>query len=305
MWFVLCASVGEPRLGGGPARGRDEARKQTRREGSSRSVGPWLAPVMGLAVGGKAARPDAQQRAQGEGGGVAMWFNLRLKRSRHNRRKLSAKELWAERAAGLWSLSKSASVWALLLGLLGAMGWVGVHTWQTGLRLEWVRVKRVVVEGNQHVTQAEVEAALDYRAGEPFLPMLDPQTSERALERLPWVASARVRKEFPDTVKVKVEERQVAGLAYMGGLRLVDTRGVPFKALGRGESLDVPIVTGLGSDPGALSPEDHGRLREALLIARAYQEAGLERYDSNGEPVYDFGFWANECAKVVGVRQAA
>jgi cell division protein FtsQ len=216
-----------------------------------------------------------------------MLFNLRLKRSRHNRRKLSAKELWAERAAGLWSLSKSASVWVFLLGLLGAMGWVGVHTWQTGLRLEWVRVKRVVVEGNQHVTQAEVEAALDYRAGEPFLPMLDPQTSELALERLPWVANARVRKEFPDTVKVKVEERQVAGLAYMGGLRLVDTRGVPFKALGRGESLDVPIVTGLGSDPGALLPEDHERVREALLIARAYQEAGLERYDRLSEVEVD------------------
>ena len=46
-------------------------------------------------------------------------------------------------------------------------------------------------------------------------------------------------------------------------------------------------------------------LNDLMLVLGNASRQGLERYDSNGVPVYDFGFWANECAKVVGVCQAA
>lgn len=46
-------------------------------------------------------------------------------------------------------------------------------------------------------------------------------------------------------------------------------------------------------------------LNDLMLVLSNASRQGLERYDSNGEPVYDFGFWANECAKMVGVRAAA
>ena len=46
-------------------------------------------------------------------------------------------------------------------------------------------------------------------------------------------------------------------------------------------------------------------LNDLMLILANASKAGLERYDSNGEAVFDFSFWSNECAKVVGVRAAA
>lgn len=38
-----------------------------------------------------------------------------------------------------------------------------------------------------------------------------------------------------------------------------------------------------------------------LLLGHAYL-CGLDRYDVDGEPVFEFGFWSNECAKILGVR---
>lgn len=46
-------------------------------------------------------------------------------------------------------------------------------------------------------------------------------------------------------------------------------------------------------------------LNDLMLVLSNASRQGLERYDNNGEPVYDFGFWANECAKMIGVRKVA
>ena len=46
-------------------------------------------------------------------------------------------------------------------------------------------------------------------------------------------------------------------------------------------------------------------LNDLMLVLSNASRQGLEHYDSNGEPVYDFAFWANECAKIVGVRKVA
>ena len=46
-------------------------------------------------------------------------------------------------------------------------------------------------------------------------------------------------------------------------------------------------------------------LNDLMLVLANASKAGLERWDSNCEPVYDFAFWSNEGAKAVGVRKVA
>lgn len=46
-------------------------------------------------------------------------------------------------------------------------------------------------------------------------------------------------------------------------------------------------------------------LNDLMLVLSNAGKQGLERYDGNGQPVYDFAFWSNECAKMVGVRKVA
>jgi len=46
-------------------------------------------------------------------------------------------------------------------------------------------------------------------------------------------------------------------------------------------------------------------LNDLMLVLANASRQGLEHYDDKGEAVYDFAFWSNECAKMVGVRAAA
>lgn len=46
-------------------------------------------------------------------------------------------------------------------------------------------------------------------------------------------------------------------------------------------------------------------LNDLMLVLANASRQGLERYDEKGEAVYDFAFWSNECAKMVGVRKVA
>lgn len=46
-------------------------------------------------------------------------------------------------------------------------------------------------------------------------------------------------------------------------------------------------------------------LNDLMLVLANASSQGLERYDDKGEAVYDFAFWSNECAKMVGVRKVA
>ena len=46
-------------------------------------------------------------------------------------------------------------------------------------------------------------------------------------------------------------------------------------------------------------------LNDLMVVLANAHATGMERYDDKGEAIYDFGFWANECAKAVGVRKVA
>lgn len=46
-------------------------------------------------------------------------------------------------------------------------------------------------------------------------------------------------------------------------------------------------------------------LNDLQLILANMAREGLDKIGADGEPVYDPAFWANECAKVLGLRRVA
>lgn len=46
-------------------------------------------------------------------------------------------------------------------------------------------------------------------------------------------------------------------------------------------------------------------VNDLMLILGNMAKDGLDRAGSDGEPIYDPGFWADECAKVLGLAKAA
>ncbi len=73
-------------------------------------------------------------------------------------------------------------------------------------------VDRVHFSGLHRVSYDEAHEAAGIRSGD-FMGTLDTGEAEQALEELPWVAHARVRRRWPATVDVNVVERTGAAIA--------------------------------------------------------------------------------------------
>ena len=88
-------------------------------------------------------------------------------------------------------------------------GWFLVHS-------RWLSARVVTVVGSVHTPPAEIAVA--GLAGHPPMVDVDPGAAAARLERLPWVRSATVQRQWPDGVRVTVvEETPVAALAPPAG----------------------------------------------------------------------------------------
>jgi cell division septal protein FtsQ len=110
-----------------------------------------------------------------------------------------------------------------------------------------LKVDRVVVHGNERLSDGEVLADLD--------------GWRRRLLASPWVRDAALRRSFPSTVEVFMSERQPVGIGRLNadGMYLIDEGGVIIDQYGpQYADLDLPIVDGLQF---SITPE--GRVTDA------------------------------------------
>jgi cell division protein FtsQ len=79
------------------------------------------------------------------------------------------------------------------------------------------------IEGVRHLDPAAVAKASGLRVGEQLID-LDTSVAQRKLAALPWVRRVTVTRRWPDTVEVRIGERQgVAVVVLPGGRQLVVT----------------------------------------------------------------------------------
>lgn len=111
----------------------------------------------------------------------------------------------------------------LLLGLLAAVA--ACAAMLVVLHSPLMEDRHIVVSGDAHVGRGEVLAAAGLASP---LPMIDvsPTSAVRGLDRLPWVKSASVSRQWPWTVRVQVLSRVPVGqVADRSGWALVDGSG--------------------------------------------------------------------------------
>jgi cell division protein FtsQ len=112
---------------------------------------------------------------------------------------------------------------ALLLGLL--LGTAGGVTWWLG-QPDTLPIRRVQVEGEfRYLKQEALHAAIGELASGGFF-NVDLRAVKQAAETQPWVASASVRRQWPDTLRIEIREQ--VPLARWGDNRLVSAAGVVF-----------------------------------------------------------------------------
>ena len=116
------------------------------------------------------------------------------------------------------------------------------------LRSELFPVREVeLTAATQKTTKAEIESAVRSRLAGNFF-AVSPDAVRAALEKLPWVRSASVRRVWPDRLEVSLEEH--VALARWGDDALVNTYGERFA--GKSEET-LPLFVGPAGTEGEVA----------------------------------------------------
>jgi cell division protein FtsQ len=134
-----------------------------------------------------------------------------------------------------------------------------------------LQIDRIVVRGNERLSNGEVLALLSGLRGENLV-RADLTRWRARLLASPWVRDATLRRSLPSTVEVLVSERQPAMVGRVNGeTYLVDERGTMIDRYGpQYADLDLPIVDGLAAAPTADGPiANEGRAGLAARVISA------------------------------------
>lgn len=105
-------------------------------------------------------------------------------------------------------------------------------------------VQDVLVEGRSETQRADILGALALARGTPLL-TVDPEAARTRIEALPWVKSAVVERHLPDTVFVRLTEREAMALWQKNGqLAAVDAEGHILTRNDLSRFRELPIVIG-------------------------------------------------------------
>jgi cell division protein FtsQ len=218
-----------------------------------------------------------------------------IKRIRRNRRcNLNA------RPPHGWKTALARIMAALMVLAAGAgAGWYGWQRVGPDLlaRADRVFVIRTVdLTGTRRVTRNQVLALLDLPRERGLL-RTDPAALQRALETHPWIRRAAVRRVFPDTLAVDVQEREPVAILKTG-LRdfLVDYEGVLLMEGPPRRDETLPVLKGVDYVEAVLrEPWTAERLQAGIALAGLIGQAvGRSPVVDLGTPgdfvVYDAGF---------------
>ncbi|MBL0941645.1 MAG: FtsQ-type POTRA domain-containing protein [Alphaproteobacteria bacterium] len=108
-------------------------------------------------------------------------------------------------------------------------------------------VEDIVVEGRMQTSPQELFNVLRIRRGDSLL-KCSPQQSKQQLEQLPWIQAATVQRRWPNTIYVRLFEKQPIALWQNNGrLFLIDKQGsIIGQQTGTGYT-DLLIVVGKGA----------------------------------------------------------
>ena len=145
-----------------------------------------------------------------------------------------------------------------------------------------LRVDRILVRGNERLSQGEVLAVLSGLRGESLV-WTDLDRWRQRLLASPWVRDAALRRSLPSTVEVVVSERQPIAIGRLSDeMYLVDDRGTIIDQYGpQYDDLDLPIVDGLaatitpGASAGPMTDSARAELAARVIAAlKAHPDVG-------------------------------
>ena len=177
-----------------------------------------------------------------------MFTNKKSKKKVRRRRKKAALR---ERAVRFLSLS--AKVLAVLV-VVPTLAYGGLKFYNFILTSPELEIKSITVSGTERVGEDEVLKLSTIQKGQNLF-SVDKGEAERSIEGHPWVESVSIDRDLPDKIEINITEKRALCLVSLDGLFVADYYGRIFKKYSPGDSLDLPVITGL--EGSGVKPEGY------------------------------------------------
>lgn len=151
-------------------------------------------------------------------------------------------------------VANSLALLAVLAMLVGVVVWVIQRPY---FAIERIRIEPMQADTLNYVSTASVRATIAGRVAGNFF-TIDLDETRNLLETVPWVRHARIRRVWPDTLSVQLEEQQP--LALWNEDQMINTWGEAFRA-NQGELPD-----------DARLPQFNGPDNSERLVVQRYAE---------------------------------
>lgn len=170
-----------------------------------------------------------------------------------------------------------------LLAAIGAGGWYGWR--QSGPELmawadHFFEIRVVEITRTERISRQEVLAMLDLEPGRGLL-LIDLVQARRSLETHPWIRRAVIRRSFPDTLLIELDEREPVAVLKTGtGGRefLLDREGRLISEGVPAADEGLPILTGVDYADAILETGDTAaRVRSGIALAGLLDRSGVGR----------------------------
>lgn len=141
-------------------------------------------------------------------------------------------------------------------------------------------VRDVLAEGRNKTSNAELLAALQVKSGQPIF-AFNPETAHDRILQLPWVETALIERRLPDTIYVKLGERQpLARWQRDGKVVLIDSAGQELPSVALADYEKLPLL--VGSDANQHAAEFLTLMQRyplASIALKAAVRVGARRWD--------------------------
>ncbi|MBZ9856623.1 cell division protein FtsQ/DivIB [Mesorhizobium sp. CA13] len=141
-------------------------------------------------------------------------------------------------------------------------------------------VDQVKVVGNRQTSEIDILDRLELD-GWTSLIGFDAEAARERIATLPWIEVAAVRKVYPHTLEVRVEERQAFALWQQGSdLSVIEKDGAVIAPFSGGKQVLLPLLIGAGAP--AKAPEFLAKIEkypDLVTRIRGYVRVGDRRWD--------------------------
>ena len=133
------------------------------------------------------------------------------------------------------------------MGLLlatAALSSLFIYAYNVIISRPYFEIKEISVRGLKELTEKEVLASAEIKPAQNLL-AINTDAVIRRVATNQWVKNVYIGRELPNKLVLEVQERSPLALVKQGNdFYLMDGEGYVFKKLGKGDEVDLPILTG-------------------------------------------------------------